>query len=100
MQRDFSDLGLERSNWESLDDSPGWLCLHLHFLTKGHPHSCLGGRLDTCLNPAEAWDGEDASLLHLCRRECGQALKEACAHLCLHLVLLSECHDKCTLRPC
>merc|ERR1719387_2629535 len=91
--RCYSDLSLECSNWESLDDCPGWLCLHFHLLTKGHPHSSFSGRFDAGFDPAEAWDGEDASLLHLCRRKCGQALQEACAHLRLHFVLLSECPD-------
>merc|ERR1719230_1939976 len=92
-----SDLGLERSNWESLDDSPGWLCLDLHLLTEGHPHSGLCGRFHAGFDPAEAWDGEDACLLHLrgCKRR--QALKEACAHLGLHLMLLSKCPDKSAL---
>merc|ERR1712196_440844 len=32
--RRCSDLSLERSNWESLHDSPGWLCLHFDLLTE------------------------------------------------------------------
>merc|ERR1719498_237073 len=95
--RRYSDLSLERSNRESLDDSPGWLCLHLHLLTEGHPHSCLSGRFHASLDPAEAWDGEDARLLDLCCSKSGQALEEACTHLCFHFMLLGKCPDKGSL---
>merc|ERR1719198_1124685 len=46
--------------------------------------------------PAEAGDSENASLLHLCGSQCGQALKEACAHLGLHFMLLGKRPDKRT----
>merc|ERR1719311_23356 len=72
-----SDLSFERSHGESLDDSPGWLCLDLDLLAKRHPHSCLGGWLDASLDPAESWDGENARLLHLCRCKGCQALEKA-----------------------
>merc|ERR1711975_20962 len=85
--RRFSDLSLQRGNWESLHDSPGWLRLDLDLLTESHPDSCLGGWLDASLDPAEARDGEDASLLHFSGGEGGQAFKEARANLGLHLML-------------
>merc|ERR1712098_716571 len=65
-QHHLSDLCLECSNWKSLHDGPGWLCLDLHLLTEGHPRSSLGGWFHTCLDPAKARDCEDAILLHLC----------------------------------
>ena len=60
-----SDLSLEGSDRESLDDSPGWPRLDLHLLTEHNPHSCLGGWLDASLDPAKSWDGKDACLLDL-----------------------------------
>merc|ERR1712072_1051364 len=71
-----SDLCLESSNWEGLHNSTGWLGFHLHLLTKGHPHSCLGGGLHTSLDPAKTRDREDTCLLHFCGGKGGQALKE------------------------
>merc|ERR1712224_747629 len=93
----FSDLSLEGSNWESLHDCPGWLRLHFHLLTKSHPDSSLGGRLDTSLDPAKTWNGENAGLLHLRCGESSQAFEETGAHLGLHLMLLGKSLDKSTL---
>ena len=62
-----SDLSLESSNWESLHNSLGWTGLDLDLLSKHQLGSGLGGRLDASLDPAEAWDSEDASLLDLHR---------------------------------
>merc|ERR1719321_753538 len=43
------DLLLECSNWESLHNSPGWLCLHLNLLSECHPCASFCGCLCPCL---------------------------------------------------
>ena len=85
-----SDLSLERSNWEGLDDSPSWLSFHLFLLAEHHPDSRLGGWLDTCLDPAEAGEREDAILLHLGCGEGCQAFEKAFAHFGLQFMLLGQ----------
>merc|ERR1719426_371359 len=62
-----SDLSLESSDWESLHNSLGWTSLDLDLLAEHELGSSLCGWLDAGLDPAEAWDGEDASLLDLGR---------------------------------
>merc|ERR1719238_429324 len=74
---DLSDLRLEGSNWEGLDNSPGWFGLYLHLLAEGHSHSRLGGWLHSGLDPAKPWNGEDSGLLHFRGGKCRQAFKKA-----------------------
>merc|ERR1719399_2259222 len=56
------ELLLERRDRECFHNSPGWLRLDLHLLAESHSRTCLGGRLVACLDHANAWDHEFASL--------------------------------------
>ena len=80
-----SDLSLEGSNWESLHNSLGWTGLDLDLLAEHELGSSLCGWLDTGLDPAEAWDGEDASLLDLTIQDASKHRLEQ--GLLLHLSL-------------
>merc|ERR1712083_869561 len=71
-----SDALLQGSSRESLHDLPRGLCLHHHHLAKDLPLASLGGGLGPGLQPAQAWEGEQARLPHLLRRDLGQAVNE------------------------
>ena len=75
-----SDLSLESSNWESLHNSLGWTGLDLDLLAEHELGSSLCGWLDTGLDPAEAWDGEYASLLDLTLQEASKS--RDCCTIC------------------
>merc|ERR1719498_2119127 len=96
-ESDDSDLSLESSNWESLHNSLGWTGLDLDVLAEHELGSSLRGWLDTGLDPAEAWNGEDASLLDLSCGQGRQAGNESRSNLGLELVLLSEDFHEGTL---
>ena len=85
-----SDLSLESSNWESLHNSLGWTGLDLDLLAEHELGSGLCGWLDTGLDPAEARDGEDASLLDLTLGDASKHRPEQglLDHLCLNHIRL------------
>merc|ERR1719152_568512 len=62
--RKHLDLPLKSSNWESLDNCPSWLCLHLDLFAKCHPCASFCGWLCPGLDAAKAWKGKDTRLLH------------------------------------
>merc|ERR1719299_232231 len=75
------DLLLECSNWVSFHNGLCWLCLHLLLLAKHHPHTSFRCWLDSGLNAAKAWEGEDASLFHFLRSD-GCKTVEDRSHRC------------------
>merc|ERR1719333_103697 len=95
-----SDLLLECSNCEGLHNRLCWLCLDLPLLAEDHPHACFGGWLDPGLDAADAWNCEDACLLHLLRGNSRESAQDVGAVLGLHLILSCQqlqqgtlCHD-------
>merc|ERR1719191_272272 len=71
-----SDALLQGSRRESLHNLACGLCLHHHHLAKDLPLASLRGGLRPGLQPAQAWDGEQARLPDLLRRDLGQAVNE------------------------
>merc|ERR1711976_957748 len=67
-----SDALLQGSSRESLHYLPSGLCLHHHHLAEDLPLASLGGGLGPGLQPAQAWEGEQARLPHLLRRDLGE----------------------------
>ena len=94
----LSDLCLQCCNSERLHHGLSWLRLHFHLLAEHHPRSSFGGWLHTSLDPAKAWDREDAVLLHLCCGEGRQATKESRHRLCLELVLFRKLLNEASFR--
>ena len=64
--------------------------LDFSLLAKHHSDTCLGGWLGTSLQTAQAWDGEDAILLHLLCGDGNQAVDNLRAHLLLQAMLSSK----------
>merc|ERR1719436_832224 len=74
-----SDAFLQSTHGESLHNGPGWLCLYNLYLAEHFALPCFGGWLHPCLDPAKAWDGEEARFLHFsCRNFC-QGVEKLCA---------------------
>merc|ERR1712075_13448 len=86
----YLDLLLQGSNCESLHDCLCWFRCHLHLLTKRSPDASLGGWLHAGLDAAEAWNCEDASLLHFSSCDGHEAVKDLTANLLFQLVLFCE----------
>merc|ERR1719486_1035203 len=59
------DLLLQSRHWVSFNDFLRRLGCNLHLLAEDVPDSCLRGWLGAGLDPAQTWNCEDASLLHL-----------------------------------
>merc|ERR1740120_529936 len=92
-----SDALLQGGSRESLHDLPRGLCLHHHHLAKDLPLASLRGRLGPGLQPAQAWEGEQARLPDLLRRDLGQAVNELRAHGLLKLTGRGKCLGNRTL---
>merc|ERR1711988_1788170 len=88
------DLILQCSDCESLHDGLCWLGRDLHLFAEHAPDASLGGWLHTSLDATEAWNGEDAILLHLACCNCHQAVDDLGARCLLQLVLCCKlfCH--------
>merc|ERR1719478_1201531 len=84
------ELLLQRRHWEGFHDGFCRLCLHLGLLAKHHPYTCLGGWLCAGLDAANAWDGEDAILLHFLSSNSHNAVDYLGASLLLQAVLSCE----------
>merc|ERR1712048_528657 len=80
-----SDALLQGGRRESLHDPARGLCLHHHHLAKDLPLASLRGGLRPGLQPDQAWDGEQARLPNLRRRDLGQAVNGLRAHRLLQL---------------
>merc|ERR1712151_51171 len=80
-----SDALLQGGRRESLHDLARGLCLHHHHLAKDLPLASLRGGLRPGLQPDQAWDGEQARLPNLRRRDLGQAVNGLRAHRLLQL---------------
>merc|ERR1711879_188493 len=80
-----SDALLQGGSRESLHDLPRGLCLHHHYLAEDLLLASLRGGLRSGLQPAQAWEGEDARLPDLLRRDLGQAVNDLQAHRLLEL---------------
>merc|ERR1712203_858057 len=93
-----SDAVLQGGSRESLDDLPRGLCLHHHYLAEDLLLASLRGGLRPGLQPAQAWEGEDASLPDLLRRDLGQAVNDLRAHRLLELALSGKRLGNRTLR--
>merc|ERR1719473_1720613 len=78
---------LECSNWESLHNGPGWLCLYLDLLPECHPGASFCGWLCPGLDAADAWHSEDAVLLHLLGTDSHEAVQDVGASFCLQTML-------------
>merc|ERR1712137_781858 len=85
-----SDALLQGSSWESLHDLPRGLGLHHHDLAEDLPLASLRGGLRPGLQPAQAWEGEDARLPDLLCRDLGQAVNDLRAHRLLELARSRE----------
>merc|ERR550537_1316191 len=92
-----SDALLQGSSRESLHDLPRGLCLHHHDLAEDLPLASLRGRLRPELKPAQAWEGEEARLDDLLRRDLGQAVNDLRAHRLLQLARSGKCIGNRTL---
>merc|ERR1711862_998234 len=93
-----SDALLQGGSRESLHDLPRGLCLHHHYLAEDLPIASLRGGLRPGLQPAQAWEGEEARLPDLLRRDLGQAVNELRAHRLLQLARSGKRLGNRTLR--
>merc|ERR1719329_1395296 len=84
------DLPLKSSNWESLDNCPGWLCTNLHLFAECHPCASFGGWLCPGLDAAKAWKGKDTRLLHFLGGDGCKAVKYLIHLLGLQTMLRSN----------
>merc|ERR1712224_1087565 len=82
-----SDALLQSRDWESLHDRTRRLRLHQAHLPKDLLLAGFGGRLDTSLDPAEAWESEDAVLLDLLGTKLSKARDDLACHILLDLEL-------------
>merc|ERR1712137_1235204 len=93
-----SDALLQGGSRESLHDRARGLCLHHHYLAEDLLLASLRGGLRPGLQPAQAWEGEDARLPNLRRRDLGQAVDELRAHRLLELARSGKRLGNRTLR--
>merc|ERR1712072_539587 len=94
------DLLLQGSHRKGFHDGLCWLCLDLGLLAKHHPHACLGGWLRTGLDFAEAWQSENAVLLHLLTCNGCEAVEHLGADALLQLKFSSQCLCQSRLGHC
>merc|ERR1719478_1664363 len=96
-EKNCLDLLLECRNWECFHNCPCWLGLHLGLNTEHKPGACFCRWLCLGLDAAEAWYGEDTSLLHLLRSNGSKAVEDLRDLLGLQLVRCCDVLDQGTL---
>merc|ERR1740120_227516 len=93
-----SDALLQGGSRESLHDLPRRLCLPHPHLAEDLPLASLRSGLCPGLQPAQAWEGEQARLPDLLCRDLGQAVNDLRAHRLLKLARSGERLGNRTLR--
>merc|ERR1719453_1926683 len=92
-----SDSLLQSRHRVGLHDGPRRLRLHQHLLAEDLPLASLGGRLDTSLDHAEAWEGELAGGFDLLCCSLGKACDDLASNVLLELELLRDALCQLTL---
>merc|ERR1719476_625903 len=85
-----SDALFQSRHWVSFDNCLRRLGLHHDRLSEDLPLTSFCGWLPARLDPAQAWERKLAELLHLLRRDTGEAADQYRARLLLQAVRLSE----------